>query len=427
MPRFEPFPGVRYDTGRFDLADVTAPPYDVIDGRRSGGAVPALEPQRGPHRPADRRRRRRAATTTPATGSGPWRPTAPWSPTSTPSFYRLPHGLHRRRTGGPPPPLGVIGALELVPPRRGRRSSPTSTPRRRPRATGSTCCGPPGANLSPVWGLSLAHGLTALLAVDGPSPTSMDRRRRRGPHALAGRRPDRAMAAISERGARGAGGHRRRPPPLRDLARLPRRAAGRSTAPAARPTPRCASSSSWSRTSSPCGPIHRLLSGLPDGYDLKATLTTLGFSPGTTVTAEEVIDGRVLERMATENAIALVTPDGRADLLTVDDGAFDGVADLDSARVAHALAQLPRPPGQLPARHRPGGQGGGQRRSAVRAAPAPGAGGPDRGQRPRRRADAAQDDVLPSEAQDRRGVPVDGRRGPGLVIDAAASPSASAA
>ena len=32
MPRFEPFRGVRYDPRRVDLARVTAPPYDVIDG-----------------------------------------------------------------------------------------------------------------------------------------------------------------------------------------------------------------------------------------------------------------------------------------------------------------------------------------------------------------------------------------------------------
>jgi hypothetical protein len=31
VPRFEPFRGVLYDTERLDLAQVTAPPYDVID------------------------------------------------------------------------------------------------------------------------------------------------------------------------------------------------------------------------------------------------------------------------------------------------------------------------------------------------------------------------------------------------------------
>ncbi|HEX9259322.1 MAG TPA: DUF1015 family protein, partial [Acidimicrobiales bacterium] len=30
MPRFEPFPGIRYDTAGHDLALVTAPPYDVL-------------------------------------------------------------------------------------------------------------------------------------------------------------------------------------------------------------------------------------------------------------------------------------------------------------------------------------------------------------------------------------------------------------
>ncbi|MEA2931390.1 MAG: hypothetical protein QOI56_175, partial [Actinomycetota bacterium] len=31
MARFEPFPGIRYDPERVDLADVLAPPYDVVD------------------------------------------------------------------------------------------------------------------------------------------------------------------------------------------------------------------------------------------------------------------------------------------------------------------------------------------------------------------------------------------------------------
>ncbi|HVE93745.1 MAG TPA: DUF1015 domain-containing protein [Acidimicrobiales bacterium] len=31
MPRFSPFPGIRYDTERVPIADVIAPPYDVVD------------------------------------------------------------------------------------------------------------------------------------------------------------------------------------------------------------------------------------------------------------------------------------------------------------------------------------------------------------------------------------------------------------
>ena len=56
-------------------------------------------------------------------------------------------------------------------------SSPTSTPRRRPRATGSTCSGPPGQPLA-VWGLSLARAerpagaRRRAPAPTGPTPTA---------------------------------------------------------------------------------------------------------------------------------------------------------------------------------------------------------------------------------------------------------------
>ena len=41
MPRFGPFPGIRYATN--DLARVTAPPYDVID-EAERTALAALDP-----------------------------------------------------------------------------------------------------------------------------------------------------------------------------------------------------------------------------------------------------------------------------------------------------------------------------------------------------------------------------------------------
>jgi len=34
MPRFSPFPGVRYNTSRVSIADVIAPPYDVVDAEQ---------------------------------------------------------------------------------------------------------------------------------------------------------------------------------------------------------------------------------------------------------------------------------------------------------------------------------------------------------------------------------------------------------
>ena len=54
----------------------------------------------------------------------------------------------------------------------------------------------------------------------------------------------------------------------------------------------------------------------------------------------EVADGSVLARMDAAGAVALVGADGAATLLAPRAGAFDGVEDLDSARVAHALADV---------------------------------------------------------------------------------------
>jgi hypothetical protein len=51
-------------------------------------------------------------------------------------------------------------------------------------------------------------------------------------------------------------------------------------------------------------------------------------------------DARVLEVMQERGALVLVEPD-RATFLRPDPAAFAGIADLDSARLAHALRLLP--------------------------------------------------------------------------------------
>ena len=152
-------------------------------------------------------------------------------------------------------------------------------------------------------------------------------------------------------------------------------------------------------------PIHRLVSGLPSGTDLAVALESRGFSPAGSATAAEVADGQVLAAMNEADAIAVVRSDGSATLLHPDPAAFGGVPDLDSARVAQALAGLPA--------HDVVYQHGTDLVQAAVAAGAADAGlllrpatvRPDRRQRPHRRAHAGQDDVLPSEAQDRHRVP----------------------
>ena len=133
----------------------------------------------------------------------------------------LPHGLHRRRRRARSAPPACIGALALDDHGDGVLPHERTLPKAKTdrlellRAT--------RANLDPIWGLSLAAGLSALLdpSTASRSPTAIDDD---GvpPLAVAHRRP-RRVAAIAAAVAGGAGRARRRPPPLRDRAHLPRR------------------------------------------------------------------------------------------------------------------------------------------------------------------------------------------------------------
>jgi uncharacterized protein (DUF1015 family) len=159
VPRFEPFVAVRYATSELD--DLIAPPYDVL----SDGDLDDLE-GRDPHNivhvdvPRDRDgddRYRRAAQRLRT-----WIDEGILARDADPSFtlyrMRFVDDAGRRREIA-----GVMGALEVVDEGAGgvlphERTTPKAASDRLDltRAT--------KANLSPVWGLSLASGLTDLLA-----------------------------------------------------------------------------------------------------------------------------------------------------------------------------------------------------------------------------------------------------------------------
>jgi uncharacterized protein (DUF1015 family) len=160
VPRFEPFAALRYATD--DLASVIAPPYDVV----SDADVDALE-NRSEHnvvrvdvpRGGDDRYARAAATLT------AWREAGVLVADETPTLT-----IYRMRftdAGGAARDIaGVLGGLEVVDEAAGgvlphERTTPKASTDRLDltRAT--------AANLSPVWGLSLAGGLTSLLAEPG--------------------------------------------------------------------------------------------------------------------------------------------------------------------------------------------------------------------------------------------------------------------
>ena len=162
MPRFEPFAALRYATD--DLTDVVAPPYDVL----SEAEVDELE-ARDPHNivHVDVPRERDGALRYEQAGERfrAWVADGVLTPDPHPSYT-----IYRMRfvdaTGAKRDIAGVVGALEVVDEGAGgvlphERVTPKASTDRLDltRAT--------NANLSPIWGLSLAAGLTELLAEPG--------------------------------------------------------------------------------------------------------------------------------------------------------------------------------------------------------------------------------------------------------------------
>ncbi|MEY2452437.1 MAG: hypothetical protein QOD92_2011 [Acidimicrobiaceae bacterium] len=157
MPQFGAFPGIRYATD--DLALVTAPPYDVIDDEERDGLV-----ARHPHNVV--------RIDLPRGGDDPYGAAgatfASWQrdgvlTTDEPSLY-----LYRMSVDGGST-LGVIGTLGLEPPGEGdvlphEHTTPKAKSDRLDLLRTTT------ANLSPIWGLSLAHGLSKLLDPDAAVP-----------------------------------------------------------------------------------------------------------------------------------------------------------------------------------------------------------------------------------------------------------------
>jgi hypothetical protein len=84
------------------------------------------------------------------------------------------------------------------------------------------------------------------------------------------------------------------------------------------------------------GPIHRGLSGLPDGLDLVDA-----FASWFDVTRAGDFDGRTTGALGESGALALIMPSG-AWLLSPKDGTAEAAgADLDSSMVALVIAELP--------------------------------------------------------------------------------------
>jgi len=331
VPRFEPFVGLRYGPDATDLSGVICPPYDVISEPQRR----ALEAEHEancvrlelPQPDADVDRYQVAARTL-----ADWRrPGGPLVPDDGPSFYVYRMGF-RDESGRPRQTAGVLGALGLEPPGEGILPHERTTSKDKRdrldllRATRT--------NLSPIWGLSLSPGLSSLCELPGPPDaraTDLD-----GVHHRLWRVTQPGIVdAISETVAAApvvvADGHHRYEVALAYQAERHDGGAGPGAHDAI-----LALVVELADEQLAVAPIHRLLSGLPDGFD-----PVDGLAEWFEVLPTTPVDATIGDRQAEAGALALVLRTGtwllrpRPALLAA------APQDLDSSRLDVALAAVP--------------------------------------------------------------------------------------
>lgn len=335
MPAFSAFRSLRYDPARFAPADVTAPPYDVLSDDDRAALV-----ARNPHNAV--------LIDLPTEADGDDRYAAAghrmqaWVDEGVLALDPAPELTAYRMTttddlGNPVTTLGVLGALELSRPDEGE-ILPHEHTTKKAKSDRLDLLRGTRANLSAIWGLSLAHGLSNLLDVDRPpfqTWTDED-----GTLHETWRITDAAQiaaisAAVGSEPLVIADGHHRY-----------------ETSLAYRDERRDADGSGGGADATLCyvveltedqltvRPIHRLVAGFAD-LDLPEALAALpGSARVGTASADEVADGRVLLQMDELGAVAVVGRDGSAVLVSLDPAAYPELDDLDSARLAAALAKV---------------------------------------------------------------------------------------
>ena len=163
MPDFLPFPGIRYPAA--DISAVSAPPYDVIDPDERAALV-ARDPRNAVRLILPDSYDGAAATL------AQWRTEGVLVTDDAPTFsvYRM---EFTGDDGRPQRTTGVIGALALD----NERGEILPHERTLPKAKSDRLelLRATRANLDPIWGLSLAFGLSELLAPHGePLATATD-------------------------------------------------------------------------------------------------------------------------------------------------------------------------------------------------------------------------------------------------------------
>ena len=335
MPAFLPFAALRYDPARFAPEDVTAPPYDVLSAADRTALV-----ARNPHNavlvdlpvPEDGDDRYAAA----GDHLAAWQEEGVLVRDPAPTFtaYRM---TTTDDLGRPVATLGVLGSLALSRPGEGEilpheHTTPKAKSDRLDLLRGTR------HNLSAIWGLSLAGGLSALIDVTGePDQAWSDEDGTL--HETWVIDDAAAIAAISEAVAGSpvviADGHHRYETSL--AYRDERTEANGDAGDAASTLCYVVELSDEQLT---VRPIHRLVHGLADVDLAEALASSPGGAAHGTVDADAVRDGRVLTAMDEAGAMAVVGRDGAARLVSIDAAAHPDLDDLDSARLAAALTGI---------------------------------------------------------------------------------------
>ncbi|HEU5083037.1 MAG TPA: DUF1015 domain-containing protein [Acidimicrobiales bacterium] len=329
MPRFEPFRGLRYDRERVSLADVTAPPYDVIDERQR--AQLATNPRNAVRidLPIDEDGEDRYHVACRLLHE--WQDEQTLVTDEAPTFtvYRMTftdEAGHVRHT------TGVIGALELWPPGAGEilPHEHTTPKAKSDRLDMLRSC---RYNLSAIWGLSLAEGLTELLPTDAEPDeewTDPDGVTHTVWTCTDAETNGRIAARILREPIVIADGHHRYETSLqyRDERRV-------TDGPGTAADLTMCFVVELVEDELTVQPIHRLITGLPDGAALHLLL-----SEHFEVEATEPFGPDAVDRLVAEGALGLVDDTGTF-LLRPRPEAFDASVDLDTVRLEQAREALP--------------------------------------------------------------------------------------
>lgn len=322
MPRFEPFKGVRYATTAGDLDELVAPPYDVISAEDRAALVGKAEHNAVrlelPTEEGGRDRYEVAADLWHR-----WQDEGVLAADEEPSLYAY-RMEFSDETGAARSTTGVLGALELVEPGTGILPHERTTPKdKADRLTILRTC---RANLSPIWGLSPASGLSQLLpATNAGDPHASCTDEEGNRHSLWRISDPAAITAISETVASEpvilADGHHRYEVGLAYRAEQGGAIGGHDFV--------LALIVELSEDQLSVRAIHRLLTGLPDDLDLLEWLARWFDVTPTNAAAPSV------------DALCLVTPDGNHLLRPRQETLEAAEHDLDSSRLDVALAELP--------------------------------------------------------------------------------------